>query len=585
VRGLYKRLRADGFDPWLDEENLLPGQDWQREITAAVRKSDIVLVCLSRDSINKKGFVQKELRYALDVADEQPEGSIFIIPLKLEECDVPERLSHLQWVNFFENRGYEKLLASLRAKSIKPAVDARDDEPPAQATSESGRPREVTNESGQPRGEVLRDLFKGLLIIAFMLAVKIAVERTTFGEHLNLAIYNFLHLPPTAERIPVAVVDISDLGAEDFKVDGQSGRATPREPLRQMIEAISEHHPVAVGVAIDFSPDENGYIHPRDPEFFQFCLDIRRQRGVPVFLGINRTAAAPPEAWLGDEKYQDLAANLLIPRDSRRMLSEIQLGGEREAGRFAEAYKPGRAMSVALADSYGQESRASAGWFQHVVDGLRDVGLIEKISEKQLGPGLKVTDFLVDFSQLESIRAETIRTINPAELRDEGQRFKGKVVLIGSGTLGKATDLFVVPERNQPYPGIFLHACAAYTLIRAPLFEVMRKGRLGIDVVFSLAVLSVVILIRLYYRNRAAAEVAPHRLQGLFTLLTVSATLVVGVVFVREARLMWDDFLVAPAVLVFHPALERRLETFWEQLRGHALALSRRLTFKKNGEP
>jgi diadenosine tetraphosphatase ApaH/serine/threonine PP2A family protein phosphatase len=92
VRGLYHRLRADGFDPWFDEESLLPGQDWQLEIPKAVRSSDAVIICLSSRAITKAGYVQKEIRYALDVADEQPEGAIFLIPLRLEECEVPERL-------------------------------------------------------------------------------------------------------------------------------------------------------------------------------------------------------------------------------------------------------------------------------------------------------------------------------------------------------------------------------------------------------------------------------------------------------------------------------------------------------------
>src|SRR2546421_6880908 len=77
VRSLYYRLVADGIDAWLDEEKLLPGQDWQYEIRKAVHASDIVIVCLSQDSINKYGFVQKEIGYALDVAQEQPEGTIF----------------------------------------------------------------------------------------------------------------------------------------------------------------------------------------------------------------------------------------------------------------------------------------------------------------------------------------------------------------------------------------------------------------------------------------------------------------------------------------------------------------------------
>ncbi|MBI1877020.1 MAG: toll/interleukin-1 receptor domain-containing protein, partial [Chloroflexi bacterium] len=48
VRDLYQRLQSEGFiQPWLDEEELLPGQDWQLEIPKAVRASDVVLVCLS----------------------------------------------------------------------------------------------------------------------------------------------------------------------------------------------------------------------------------------------------------------------------------------------------------------------------------------------------------------------------------------------------------------------------------------------------------------------------------------------------------------------------------------------------------
>jgi hypothetical protein len=97
VRDLYRRLRNDGFHPWLDEEDLLPGQDWSHEISKAVRASIIVLVCLSKTSITKAGYVQREIRYALDVADEQPDGTIFLIPVRLEECDVPERLRRWHW--------------------------------------------------------------------------------------------------------------------------------------------------------------------------------------------------------------------------------------------------------------------------------------------------------------------------------------------------------------------------------------------------------------------------------------------------------------------------------------------------------
>jgi RNA polymerase sigma factor (TIGR02999 family) len=116
IRPLYTRLRADEIDAWLDEEELVPGQDWELEILRAVRAADIVVVCLSERSVTKTGFIQKEIKLALDVADMQPEGTIFIVPVRLEECDVPERLQRWQWVNLFEEQGYARLV---RAMSVR----------------------------------------------------------------------------------------------------------------------------------------------------------------------------------------------------------------------------------------------------------------------------------------------------------------------------------------------------------------------------------------------------------------------------------------------------------------------------------
>jgi len=120
VRELYRRLVADGFDAWLDEEKLIPGQEWDLEIRKAVQDSDVVVVCLSNGSITQAGYVQKEIRFALDVADEQPEGTIFIIPARLEDCQVPSRLNKWQWVNLFEKTSIEKLnhALNLRAKGL-----------------------------------------------------------------------------------------------------------------------------------------------------------------------------------------------------------------------------------------------------------------------------------------------------------------------------------------------------------------------------------------------------------------------------------------------------------------------------------
>lgn len=117
VRTLRSRLLDDGIQPWFDEEDIIPGQDWDFEIRKAIRASDIVLVCLSKTSISKVGYLQKEIRNVLDVADEQPEGTIFLIPARLEPVEVPERFRRWQWVDLFEEKGYPRLIRALQPRN------------------------------------------------------------------------------------------------------------------------------------------------------------------------------------------------------------------------------------------------------------------------------------------------------------------------------------------------------------------------------------------------------------------------------------------------------------------------------------
>ena len=118
VQAIYKRLIGNHVDAWLDKEKLLPGSDWEHEIREAVGASDIVIVCLSK-GFDQRGFRQKEVRIALEESALQPEGEIFIIPARLEECEVLPSLRHLHWVNLFESDGYEKLRRTLKVRAQK----------------------------------------------------------------------------------------------------------------------------------------------------------------------------------------------------------------------------------------------------------------------------------------------------------------------------------------------------------------------------------------------------------------------------------------------------------------------------------
>ena len=128
VRELYRYLRRRGVQPWFDEINLIGGQDWQVEIPKALATSDAIIICLTKNSVDKEGYIQKEIKFALDKALEMPEGRIFLIPVKFEECDLPYSLSRFQWVDLFSSEaGYSKMMKALKFRAeqldLSPTVE------------------------------------------------------------------------------------------------------------------------------------------------------------------------------------------------------------------------------------------------------------------------------------------------------------------------------------------------------------------------------------------------------------------------------------------------------------------------------
>ena len=123
VREFRERLKAETWiDPWFDEEDILPGQMWEGSVTEAVHNSHAVIVFLSSIAVRTEGFFHKELKLALDAAAEKPDGTIFIIPIRLDDCDVPDRLLPYQYVDYFgddehKDRVYSSLIAALKIRA------------------------------------------------------------------------------------------------------------------------------------------------------------------------------------------------------------------------------------------------------------------------------------------------------------------------------------------------------------------------------------------------------------------------------------------------------------------------------------
>lgn len=120
VKKIYDELQKAGFEPWMDEQKLLPGQNWPRAIQRAIELADFFLVCFSRRSVAKRGFFQSELRYALDVAAWIPLEEIFLVPVRLTDCQVPLQIARkTQYIDLFPDWecGVKALILMMRKQT------------------------------------------------------------------------------------------------------------------------------------------------------------------------------------------------------------------------------------------------------------------------------------------------------------------------------------------------------------------------------------------------------------------------------------------------------------------------------------
>ena len=137
---LYHDLKQSDITPWMDNKDILGGQNWKNEIRNAIEKSDYFITLLSSSSLSARGFVHKEQKIALDIFEECQKDKIFIIPVRIDGCESSDiRLQELWAVDLFPSyqKGIEQIMRSLskdknsakgkliQRKQIKPPITGR----------------------------------------------------------------------------------------------------------------------------------------------------------------------------------------------------------------------------------------------------------------------------------------------------------------------------------------------------------------------------------------------------------------------------------------------------------------------------
>jgi tetratricopeptide (TPR) repeat protein len=127
VSKLRDNLIAAGEQVWWDQD-ILGGHDWKLEIRKAMRDAYAIVVCLSTETADRiTSGVYTEVLDAIAAYREHAPGSIFLIPVRLSECDIPlieidgtRTLDRLNYVDLFETDGFDKLIRSIQASSLHP---------------------------------------------------------------------------------------------------------------------------------------------------------------------------------------------------------------------------------------------------------------------------------------------------------------------------------------------------------------------------------------------------------------------------------------------------------------------------------
>ena len=111
VQLIYEGIKSKGIDAWFDVENLVAGQRWDIEISKAIYESEIILVFLSNKSVTKEGYVQKEIKKALDITNKGLKKDIILI--LLEDCKIPYRLKDYYAIKYYQDKNFELLIKTV----------------------------------------------------------------------------------------------------------------------------------------------------------------------------------------------------------------------------------------------------------------------------------------------------------------------------------------------------------------------------------------------------------------------------------------------------------------------------------------
>jgi CHASE2 domain-containing sensor protein len=300
---------------------------------------------------------------------------------------------------------------------------------------------------------------------------------------------------------PIWVVDISSL-------EPVSG-VTDADRIREVLETLAAHKPCAIAVDIDFSPGPDGH-EIEHMRAILFAQEIARREHVPIFLGVIRALALePPARWLGDPEYEGMAGAAVTFEDQYskypRGLIAMGIPGEKGPSLATRLVNARRACDPPEETAVGEPERVF-DWKTVVADSSPK-------APDRATKEIDVDAFLVHYGPVDALRRTTIRLDSP-DWQENLSRIEKDLVIVGDARPVSPDDQLVVT--GHLVPGVYVHACAAYTLAWAPIAEL--RGTHCLPWIFLAIFLLQALAIVLQWAHPAGRRI--HRLCGCFICVT-----------------------------------------------------------------
>jgi tetratricopeptide (TPR) repeat protein len=158
IAELYEQLQACGIEVFLFSKDMPAVESHEAEMHRQITNADSVIICYSDHFEKGKGYRHQEVRIALKEQKLRPPGNAYLLPIRLDDCQIPDYLSEPRMLNYFHRDHFEGIVhwgLSVRRDQLLEEgrnIEAFTYDLP-QRTPETGFPGDVprlTNRTGSP---------------------------------------------------------------------------------------------------------------------------------------------------------------------------------------------------------------------------------------------------------------------------------------------------------------------------------------------------------------------------------------------------------------------------------------------------